>query len=84
MIAAALDAHARTVLAGELERRRALLRSLSPSSRAAVERVAQQTLAGLTTAILEHAARDPELAAALESIYGPRRSNLAPAAAAAD
>jgi hypothetical protein len=82
MIAAALDAHARATLAGELRRRHALLDSLPPASRAAVEQTARKAVAAVTAALLEDAAREPALAAALASIYAV--PSPAPAAAPAD
>jgi hypothetical protein len=85
MIAAAFVAHARALLARELERRHALLDSLPATSRTAVEQTAQRTLTAMTAAMLEDANREPAIAAALESIYGvPSRPTLAPAAARAD
>jgi hypothetical protein len=70
MIASGLDVHARAILSGELERRNGVLGSLPDASRAAVHEVAQGTIAALTKAILELAAAEPALAAALRSIYG--------------
>ena len=85
MIAPALAAHARRVLTHELERRQGLLGALAPSSRAAVERIAERTVAAVTAAMLEQAEQEPAVAAALVSIYKPPSpSTLAPASARAD
>jgi hypothetical protein len=77
-----LDAHAQATLAGELKRRQALLDSLPPASRAAVEHTARTAVAAVTAGLLEDAAREPALAAALASIYAV--PTAAPAAARAD
>ena len=82
MIATALHADAHATLARELRRRQALLDSLPPTGRAAVEQAARRTLAAVTAAMLEDAEREPALAAALASIYAV--PSPAPAAARAD
>jgi hypothetical protein len=70
MITSGLDAHAHAILVGELERRSGVLASLADDSRAAVQETAERTVAALTLAILDLAAGEPALAAALRSIYG--------------
>jgi hypothetical protein len=69
MIAAGLDAHARAILAGELDRRGGVLASLPTPSRAAVREVAERTVVALAEAIVELAAEEPALAAAINAIY---------------
>jgi hypothetical protein len=69
MIASGLDAHARAILARELERRNRVLGSLPETSRAVVQEAAERTVVALTKAIVELAAEEPAVAAAIHSIY---------------
>jgi|GraSoiStandDraft_27_1057306.scaffolds.fasta_scaffold104676_2 hypothetical protein len=82
MIASGLDADARAILARELERRNGLLGSLPETSRAVVQEAAERTVVALTKAIVELAAEEPAVAAAIHSIYATQ-SLADPAAVAA-
>jgi hypothetical protein len=73
MIASGLDAHARAILARELERRNRVLGSLPETSRAVVQEAAERTVVALTKAIVELAAEEPAVAAAIHSIYATDR-----------
>jgi hypothetical protein len=83
MIAAHLDAHARAILARELERRNRALGSLPATSRAAVLEAAERTVAALTEAIVQVAAEEPAVAAAMRSVYAAYGATDAAAAGAA-
>jgi hypothetical protein len=66
----ALHAHAQSLLAVELVRRRRLLRQLPAARRLVVEHTIERALRASVEAVAEQAQADPALAAALDSIYG--------------
>jgi len=73
----AFHEHSEAVLAREL----AQLKELPPDRRRRVERACAVVAAAVVEGILDEARREPRLAAALASIYGPEppaRSTLSP------
>jgi hypothetical protein len=63
--------HARAVLEHELGRSRNGLADLPEEDRSAVEAVTARVVAALVDAVIEESRREPPLAQALTSIYGP-------------
>jgi len=67
----AFHRHAEAVLEHELLRARRQLAELSEERRSAVEEVAADIVAATVDSMLEESRREPALARALDSIYGP-------------
>jgi hypothetical protein len=69
----ALQRHAQAVLQHELRRAQSRLAALPDDSRRSAEDASSQVTSSLVDALLAEARREPALAQALESIYGPER-----------
>ena len=63
--------HAQTILEHELQRGRKQLAQLPEDRRSAVEEETARIVAALVDAVIEESRREPSLAQALASIYGP-------------
>jgi hypothetical protein len=80
----AIHEHARVLLERELERRHAALAALPDPRRRVVEAAALRALVAAVTELLEQAAGDSRLAAALASVYVPvETASIVPAGATA-
>ena len=67
----ALHRYAQAVLEQELLRARKLLAGLSDEGRSAVEETTARVVAAVANSVLDESRREPALAGALASIYGP-------------
>jgi hypothetical protein len=67
----AFHGHAEAVLQHELLRARKLFAELSEERRSALEEAAADIVAAMVDSVLEDSRREPALARALDSIYGP-------------
>ena len=67
----AFHAHAQAVLEHELLRARNRLAALPENRRSALDDVTARVVAAVVDSVLEESRREPALARALESIYGP-------------
>jgi len=67
----AFHRHARAVLEHELYRARKRLAELPEERRSALEDVSARVVAAVVDSVLEESRREPALARALGSIYGP-------------
>jgi hypothetical protein len=63
--------HAQAILQHELQRARKQLAQLPDDRRSAVEEETARVVAALVDAVMEESRREPSLARALASIYGP-------------
>jgi hypothetical protein len=63
--------HAQAILQHELQRARKQLAQLPDDRRLAVEEETARVVAALVDAVIEESRREPSLAQALASIYGP-------------
>jgi len=63
--------HALAILEHELQRARKQLAQLPEGRRSAVEEESARVVAALVDAVIEESRREPSLARALASIYGP-------------
>ena len=66
-----LHRHAQAVLERELLRARKRLADLPDDGRSAVEETSARVVAAVANAVLDESRREPALARALTSIYGP-------------
>jgi len=76
----ALQRHAQTLLEHELRRARGRLAVLPSEGRRSVEDASSGVTAALVDALLDEARKEPVLAQALGSIYGPEQGWDPPAA----
>jgi hypothetical protein len=67
----AFHCHAQAVLEHELQRARKRLARLPEEGRPALEEVTARVVAAVVDSVIEEARREPSLARALASIYGP-------------